>query len=85
MRLLNAKTRTLEDFNTQPPPYAILSHTWGQDEVIFQDLLQNRESSELKAGYQKIRNTCDQALKDGWQYAWIDTYEESHTGALSSH
>jgi len=25
-----------------------------------------------KAGYRKIAETCDQALKDGYHYAWID-------------
>ncbi|KAF9885268.1 hypothetical protein FE257_013066 [Aspergillus nanangensis] len=39
MHLLNAKTRRLEEFfESEAPPYAILSHTWGKDEVSFQDI-----------------------------------------------
>lgn len=39
MHLLNARTRKLETFvGKSIPPYAILSHTWTDDEVTFQDL-----------------------------------------------
>ena len=51
--------------------YAILSHTWEGDEVTFQEL--NAGSGKAKQGYQKILNTCEQALKDGYKYAWVDT------------
>jgi hypothetical protein len=39
MRLLNVHSLKLEEFGGEPgngiPPYAILSHTWGRDEVSF--------------------------------------------------
>ncbi|KAM5386440.1 hypothetical protein ACJZ2D_000403 [Fusarium nematophilum] len=35
MRLLNIKTFKLETFFGDTPPYAILSHTWGPEEVPF--------------------------------------------------
>jgi hypothetical protein len=37
------------------PPYAILSHTWGEDddEVTFKDLTEG--SGKSKAGYRKIQ------------------------------
>lgn len=39
MRLLNAKTRRLENFSVgNRPECAILSHTWGEQEVSFQDV-----------------------------------------------
>jgi hypothetical protein len=55
------------------PPYAILSHTWGQDEeeVTFDELLQG--SGNNKPGYEKIRFCRDQAQQDGLRYFWIDT------------
>jgi hypothetical protein len=55
------------------PPYAILSHTWGEDdeEVTFQDLTEGVGKS--KAGYGKIRFCGKQAARDGLQYVWIDT------------
>jgi hypothetical protein len=55
------------------PPYAILSHRWGEDteEVTFEDLVQNR--GKVKFGYKKIRFCGEQAKRDGLQYFWIDT------------
>ncbi|KAF9881118.1 hypothetical protein CkaCkLH20_01268 [Colletotrichum karsti] len=39
MRLVNVYTLELEEFfDADIPEYAILSHTWGKDEVTFQDL-----------------------------------------------
>ncbi|GAW11898.1 hypothetical protein ANO14919_012510 [Xylariales sp. No.14919] len=38
MRLLNTETLKLESFPNQRPSYAILSHTWGRDEVLFEDI-----------------------------------------------
>lgn len=39
MRLLNVNTLELESFSNVElqPTYAILSHTWGTEEVLFQD------------------------------------------------
>ena len=55
------------------PPYAILSHTWGDDdqEVTFKDLTEG--SGKTKAGYRKIRFCRERAACDGLQYFWIDT------------
>ena len=76
MWLLNARTLKLELFHGESvPPYAILSHRWRADEVLYQDLADRADDPEVKAriGYQKIRNTCEQALEDGLDYVWIDT------------
>ncbi|KAM5347616.1 hypothetical protein ACJ41O_007440 [Fusarium nematophilum] len=74
MRLLNAKTITLEVFNeTNTPPYAILSHTWGSDEVTFQEIEAYSPRPTSKAGYQKIVKSCHQALRDGFSHIWVDT------------
>ncbi|KAI0479901.1 vegetative incompatibility protein HET-E-1 [Xylaria cf. heliscus] len=53
------------------PPYAILSHRWGPDEVTFQDLGDDTASS--KHGYDKIRFCSEQAWRDGLSYFWVDT------------
>lgn len=55
------------------PPYAILSHTWGEDEVTFRDMRKYREAAKEKAGYTKIQKCCEKARQDGHQYVWIDT------------
>ncbi|GMF73816.1 unnamed protein product [Aspergillus oryzae] len=84
--LLNARTVTLEDFfESQAPSYAILSHTWGAEEVSFQDIQERQEVCKKKKGYQKIIHTCRQALKDGLEYAWVDTccIDKSSSSELS--
>ncbi|KAI0541024.1 hypothetical protein GGR58DRAFT_511288 [Xylaria digitata] len=72
MRLLNVKTRQLQEFfGDNIPPYAILSHTWGSGEVTFQDL--QHWSHKRKRGYAKIKQTCRLAAKDRLNWIWIDT------------
>lgn len=75
MHLINVKTLDLERFvGSAVPPYAILSHTWGDSEVSFQDLSAvDKAKIKKKDGYKKIRYTCHQAFFDGLEYAWIDT------------
>ena len=76
MRLLHTATITLTSFDGDDdiPPYAILSHTWGQAEISFLDML-TQAASELdsKAGYSKIRSCCALAALEGYEYVWIDT------------
>lgn len=71
MRLLNVYTKQLEEFPDNVPKYAILSHTWGQDEVVFQDL--SNPSHKQKSGYAKIEGCCRQAIDDRYNYVWVDT------------
>ncbi|PYH66671.1 HET domain-containing protein [Aspergillus vadensis CBS 113365] len=72
MRLINARTLGLEEFVGQNiPKYAILSHTWGQDEVTFQDM--QTPTATKKSGYAKIKHSCERALQDGLGYVWVDT------------
>ena len=80
MRLLNTKTLNLEYFadSRTRPLYAILSHTWGEDEVSFQEIVSCDEDTEHKKGFAKIRFACAQALSDGFQYAWVDTCCKQH-------
>jgi hypothetical protein len=53
------------------PPYAILSHTWDKEEVLFTDLTQC--TYRQKAGFEKIGFCKDQIARDSLQYVWIDT------------
>ena len=57
------------------PAYAILSHTWGKEEVIFQDMEAGADMSKTvsKAGWTKIQFCAKQAAADGLQCFWIDT------------
>ncbi|EHK46048.1 hypothetical protein TRIATDRAFT_292246 [Trichoderma atroviride IMI 206040] len=75
MRLVNAKTFAIEEFpDFCVPPYAILSHTWGSDseELSFRDV-EARNIEKPGIGAIKFRGCCQQAIKDGIGYAWIDT------------
>lgn len=59
----------LEQFiGSQIPEYGILSHTWEDDEVTFQDMA--LPSAAAKKGYAKIKETCARARSYGLQYAW---------------
>ncbi|KAK3314388.1 heterokaryon incompatibility protein-domain-containing protein [Apodospora peruviana] len=75
MRLLRADTLELAEFVGRVPPYVILSHTWGPDEVSFQDLSvpSKLSAAKKKAGYAKIAGCCARAAEDGYDYVWVDT------------
>ncbi|KAM7204243.1 Heterokaryon incompatibility protein (HET) domain containing protein [Naviculisporaceae sp. PSN 640] len=53
--------------------YAILSHTWGIDEVTFQEFTAPGEKPRSGWGWEKISRTCELAKGVGLQYVWIDT------------
>ncbi|KAK6383621.1 hypothetical protein LTS17_002913 [Exophiala oligosperma] len=72
MRLIHTRTCRLQDFSQgEIPPYAILSHTWGEEEVSFQDMSSAR--CQRYKGYAKILQACKVAVRDGLEYIWIDT------------
>ncbi|UNI23590.1 hypothetical protein JDV02_009400 [Purpureocillium takamizusanense] len=77
MRLINVESLTLEEFmagGAQAPPYAILSHTWEDEEVTFQDFTNpDPEVRSRKQGFAKISKTCALAESEGLKYAWVDT------------
>lgn len=76
MRLINVETYELKDFfSEETPPYAILSHTWGAEEITLQDWarLEYDESIKRKAGFLKINGACSQAKKDKLEWLWCDT------------
>ena len=72
MRLLRVATLTLTETHPQDvPPYAIISHVWGNEEVTLQDLQSG--TGTTKAGYDKIKGACSVAASCGLQYVWLDT------------
>ncbi|KAK2606051.1 hypothetical protein QQS21_003569 [Conoideocrella luteorostrata] len=79
MRLLNINTFRLEEFMTSPPPYAVLSHTWGNEEISLQEFLSPdfQANGSRKSGWAKIANFCNTLRKSQptppVEYAWIDT------------
>jgi len=87
MRLIDVHTLELKEFFSNIPPYAILSHTWGNEEVTFQEYLlatspqlhshshSQAQAQEIKrkAGFSKILGACSRAKQDRLQYLWCDT------------
>jgi Heterokaryon incompatibility protein (HET) len=74
MRLIHTETLKFHEFlDSEIPKYAILSHTWGKEEVTFEDTSSPLASFQWKTGYIKIKNTCRMALENRLKYVWIDT------------
>jgi hypothetical protein len=80
MRLLNLQPNggfylTEKLLDDAIPRYAILSHTWENEEVIFEDVVDGLDRDKLrgKGGYKKIEFCGTQAAVDGLQYFWVDS------------
>ncbi|KAI6135389.1 heterokaryon incompatibility protein-domain-containing protein [Pisolithus croceorrhizus] len=69
----------LKGLDDEGTHYAILSHRWGA-EVSYKEMTglmkmaeRKRDEVRQRAGYQKIIESCKQAMKDGYEWLWIDT------------
>ncbi|KAK5075675.1 maturation of 5S rRNA [Exophiala xenobiotica] len=72
MWLINTTTLELEAFTTCPVGrYAILSHTWEDQELDF-DTFRSGLGRKRK-GFGKIQKCCELARAEGFSYAWVDT------------
>ncbi|KAI1418808.1 heterokaryon incompatibility protein-domain-containing protein [Xylaria sp. FL1777] len=89
MRLINSRTLKFHEFeqsSSSVPPYAILSHTWGEGEVTFRDMSSGSpQAITRKKGYAKITQTCRLARENDLEYVWIDTccIDKSSSAELS--
>ncbi|KAI8715138.1 HET domain-containing protein [Fusarium sp. LHS14.1] len=83
MRLLHTTRIAVVEFIGAPPPYAILSHRWEEEEVTLRDL-ENGHCQQMK-GYEKIQRSCALASSEGFEYIWIDTccIDKSSSAELS--
>lgn len=68
---------------TDIPRYAILSHRWTDDEVLFKDVEDG--TSADRRGYLKLRGAISQARAEGFAYLWDDTccIDKSSSAELS--
>ncbi|PSN64065.1 HET-domain-containing protein [Corynespora cassiicola Philippines] len=88
MRLINTETLEFEEFyDAHIPPYAILSHTWGSNEVTFKDY-RKRVTWDREGGdpaTQKVLKTCELAKSDNFRYVWVDSccIDKSSSAELS--
>ncbi|KAI0193794.1 heterokaryon incompatibility protein-domain-containing protein [Astrocystis sublimbata] len=74
MWLIDTSTLELRSQVTLTPrSYAVLSHTWiDEEEVSFQDF-QDAEGRLQKKGFSKIAAVCDLARQRGLKWCWVDT------------
>jgi len=76
MRLIDVNTLKVHEFmgsQLQQVNYAILSHTWGEDEVSFQDMQNLNRAVRAKKGFSKILHAAKQAKEDKLSWVWVDT------------
>jgi len=90
MRLINTTTGQFREFyDTQRPRYAILSHTWGDEELSYLDFLflnSNlpassagviqaflRNPSADSEGSVKVQESCKLARSRGLEWIWVDS------------
>jgi hypothetical protein len=79
MRLLNTSTMELAEFlGDDIPPYAILSHTWQVKEILFKDMVSLNWNWKHMNAFRKIQGSCEQAVRDGLEWIWLDTYDDYH-------
>ncbi|KAI1295786.1 heterokaryon incompatibility protein-domain-containing protein [Xylaria venustula] len=89
MRLIHSKTLQFHEFEQSSsgvPPYAILSHTWGDEEVTFRHMSSGPTATcSWKKGFAKITETCRLAQEHNLDYVWIDTccIDKSSSAELS--
>ncbi|KAI6042336.1 heterokaryon incompatibility protein-domain-containing protein [Pisolithus marmoratus] len=69
----------MKDRDDKTTKYAILSHRWGA-EVSYEEMtglmkMEERKRDEVRerGGYHKIIKSCEQAMKDGYEWLWSDT------------
>lgn len=74
MHLLNTSTHEVKEFPYgNVPPYIILSHRWGDEEVSYKDLTEPKKDPSTLQGWTKLESFCSLAKQDGWTWVWMDT------------
>lgn len=74
IRFINTKDlNTKEFFGRDIPKYAILSHTWGDNEPTLQQWKTRRGRGATGDGVRKIHDACKQAAKQRYEWLWADT------------
>ena len=80
-RRVDRQCKVLEFRDDKTTAYAILSHRWIEDtEVDYEEMVglakmdaEERDEIRQRLGYWKIRDACQQAKEDGYEWVWVDT------------
>ncbi|KIM60630.1 hypothetical protein SCLCIDRAFT_937894 [Scleroderma citrinum Foug A] len=77
---VDRRAKVLEFGDDEVTEYAILSHRWTEQEVDYNEVVKlakmdKKERTEIRQrdGYRKILQSCEQAMKDGYKWLWVDT------------
>jgi len=77
---IDRRAKVLEFGDDEVAEYAILSHRWTEQEVDYNEIVKlakmdEEERTEIRqrGGYRKILQSCEQAMKDGYKWLWVDT------------
>ena len=82
---VSRRTKVLDFCDDERTAYAILSHRWiekggetsevGYDEIVELGNMDKDRQNEVRgrSGYRKILKSCEQAMKDGYEWLWADT------------
>ena len=71
MRLLNVHTLDLKEFTSgKTPPYSILSHRWGDDEVSYKEF-RKRLREESRQVIRKIIDFCNFVKARKYESIWV--------------
>ncbi|KAI6028175.1 heterokaryon incompatibility protein-domain-containing protein [Pisolithus marmoratus] len=76
---VDPEIKVLKELDDKSTSYAIVSHRWGTevsyDEMTRLAAMDERRRNKVRErdGYQKIIRSCEQAMKDGYRWLWIDT------------
>lgn len=73
MWLINTTTFELAEFIKPIPPYVVLSHTWEEDEIMFQEMEKLTSEIREKREFQKIFQSCRIAKELGLSWIWVGT------------
>ncbi|KAB5522855.1 heterokaryon incompatibility protein-domain-containing protein, partial [Coniochaeta sp. 2T2.1] len=76
MRLIDNLAAALKPPTARPPRYAILSHTWGDDELSFGEVqpgFLRVTPSSPRPGWDKVVMARKMALDHGYDCLWVDT------------
>ena len=80
MRFINTSSLTFHEVSdlepdTLPNGYSILSHrwTWGDNEIMYADILSTSRHVKAKGGYAKLTGACTLAKALGYDLMWINT------------
>jgi hypothetical protein len=70
MRLIDTSTQEFEEFlGRNIPKYAILSHTWEEEEVSCDDYMAGNHLKYDMKRFANIDKTCQLAAEEGIRYA----------------